>query len=324
MGACSRLTLTQPFVFPEKHGFIGANAATYRRDRLTAWEAELAPTFNRRKEALALVLKFNTGVYATRETQVAETMTRLKDPKFPRELLLIVIEATIESSTLYWKAEMSQTKPLADGVFVWPLNMDQNTRASFQHIVARIASEAFLVKIASTCLAQHATNVPPSLLGNTTYVRRLVVDLPVLPKDGSYHRELNRSIDGMASLRASFSNLSTCIFLLHVDMKCLESDRKGDMLEFRNIRGYNNSITLKKTFIWLVAAFLEYGPACRKLMRFSHSSERMGQGVGPLTELNAHSASSNVEAELQLDEAGNEKDPLTISAECVFEKAYMY
>ena len=254
-------------------------------------------------------------------------MTRLTDPVFPPELLLNVIEAAVKPRTLYWKAEASEKKPLADGVFVWPLNISQETRAILQDTVARVGSAAFLVKIPWACITKNAIAVPPSLQGNAARVRRLVVTLPVNPRDGLYYRELNRAIDGMASLGTCFPVLKTCIFLLHVDMDRQSVDRKGKMLRFRNIRAYKNVITLRKTFIWLITAFLEHGPGQRKLIRFDHhyrSVLRGASGIGPLTAVENQNTWSDAKGELQEEERENEKSSLAVSAERVFEKAYMY
>jgi hypothetical protein len=93
--------------------------------------------------------------------------------------------------------------------------------------------------------------------------------------NGSYNRELNKSIKVMPSLGADFPNMRVFVFSLYFHSRTERNSHsfKSKVLKTRNIKridaesGWQHS-TVEDTAVDLVQAFAESAPGTRKLIRF--------------------------------------------------------
>lgn len=230
-------------------------------------------------------------------------MRRLVDPAFPRELLLIIIEAATGSRSLHWWPSEDHTLDmLAESFFVWPCEVESDTQVILRQAVADVLLKAFLTKILLRVTTKDTLMIPLSLNGNSIHVRRLVVELPpiFLTTGGRFNEA--ESFRGLELLRTSFPKLETCIRLL----------RLGTFWIILDILPPAKVIAAKKILAEIVAVFLKFGPGRRKFVRCGDAS--------PLVEHGYHEASGDAKLRLDAGETGDGEDLLALSAERIVEQ----
>ena len=309
----SQLISIQRLLRPVSAGYSPEDAANYTTEQLTVWEKPLGPKIHRRTQALTLVLKYKAETHARREVRVAGAMRRLTDPAFPAELRLIIIEATVEPRTMYWKKPMLRGLDwLTENFFVWPHGVEDFTRSMLRQTVADVLSKAFLVKMPMEYLLKrraflntlHAPAVPPALHGIANNIRRLVLDHRVsLSVDGPWCLNLDEGIDGMKLMETIFPNLDVCIFLLKIETW------------HRTLRDRDVAAICK-----FIAAFLDHGLGRRKLIRLSQRTVSQG----PLVELSSHNPRVLKCGNSQVGDSGTGEQSSIDYAERIFRQAHPY
>lgn len=143
------------------HPYLNSDVEEYRKAQLAAWEAKVAPTLERRKEVVSLVLRYKADIHTRREARVADTMRRLVDPAVPRELLLTVIEAAIGSRSLHWKPSGEHSLEMqAFRFFRWPRGVEGNTKIVLRQTVASGLLRAFLMTLSMRFTPQGNLIIP--------------------------------------------------------------------------------------------------------------------------------------------------------------------
>ena len=149
-------------------------------------------------------------------------------------------------------------------------------RSLVQQISARAILQHSLITIPATFTLQFTLVTPLDVQGSEHLIRYLVFDLHTAPRDGAHNRELNRATKSMSSLRSLFPNLESCIFVVRL----AHSGPGGQSLTHltnaslacRNIKKIGNIITLERTLVEFIGAFLGRGPGKHKFIRFVHSN----------------------------------------------------
>jgi hypothetical protein len=117
---------------------------------------------------------------------------------------------------------------------------------------------------------------PPDVQGSEHLIRYLVLDLYTTPRDGAHNRELNRGTQSMASLKSLFPSLESCVFVIRLAHagRLLQTliQLADETLTHRNVKKIGNIISLRRTLVEFIDAFLERGPGKRKFIRFIHSN----------------------------------------------------
>jgi hypothetical protein len=275
----------------------------YRKAQLAAWEAEVMPKLERRKSALRLVLKFKADVHARREARVADTMQRLADPAFPRELLLMVIESATGSQSLqWWPSEDHTLDLLADSFFLWPRGVESDTRSILRQTVADVMLKAFLTTLLLRVTAQDTLMIPLSLNGNSIHVRRLVVHLTpmfIFARGDIYGCSADDR--DMELLKLSFPRLEVCVCFLPI----------ANFWPFLEKKPQANAGAARQRLAQVIASFLEFGPGRRKLVRCNVT--------GSLVEFGYHEASGSAYRKLHAKEVGDEENLFALHAERIVE-----
>lgn len=149
-------------------------------------------------------------------------------------------------------------------------------RNLIQQTSARAILQHSLIIMPATFTLQFSLVTPPDAQGSEHLIRHLVLDLETIPRDGTYNRELNRGSQSMASLSSLFPNLKSCTFEVHlahiVQGGTTVMGSATRALSYRNVKKISKIITLRKTLVEFIEAFLERGPGMRKFIRFAHSS----------------------------------------------------
>lgn len=313
-----------------------------RDQQIVAWENKIAHRQNRRAKALILVLKHKADEFRHREDRIANVFNRLTDSSFPRELLLNVIEATVQRQ---WVSHWIATQPgslenMTRTLFLWPNNIPQSTRDFFQQQAVQALLKISIIAIPVGFTVQATFLTPPLLAGHEQHLRNLVLDLKTSPGDGKYNREMNKSIKSMPSLLSLFPRLKSCVFLLHFrntrnhpQMGFHPRFFNDFVLDYKNLQPTSSSskwefVDFKDTILDFIANFTRSGPGQRKFIRFSNNCEfrsdakdsRSEIHVGPLVDV-----SYQVEASTAMasgEGATDTEDASVAHAVRIFELAY--
>lgn len=301
-----QLTLAQLLAHSTGLNRISKSSDKHRKQQLTVWEAKSAPNLERRKKALVIVLRYKADEHSRREARVAMIMRRLVYPAFPRELLLMIIEAATGSRCLYWWPSEDHTLDmLADSFFLWPCGVENETRIILRQTVADVLLKAFLTKMLLRIATQDTLMVPLSLNGNSVHVRRLVFELPPMFLDGRGSLFVGAAdIRGIELLQKYFPRLETCICLL----------RLGAFWTNLQVLSPRKAAAVKKRLAEIVAAFLKSGPGRRKFIRCGDTSL--------LVEHDRHEALGDANVRQDAEETGDGEDLFALSAERIVEQAH--
>jgi hypothetical protein len=293
---------------------LNSDVEEYRKAQLAAWEAKVAPTLERRKKAVSIVLRFKADMHAGREARVADTMRRLVDPAFPRELLLTVIEAAIGSRSLHWKPSDEYSLEMqAFRFFRWPRGINHNTQIILRQTVASVLLRSFLMTLSTKFTPEGKLVIPHGLQRNSMsrwHLRRLVLKPQTLNIGvGEGLCWLRGDIDGVKYVENLFPRLETCICLVHIR---LPWGWRGHILRAEEIM-------MKERLVEFIAAFQRDGPGKRKLIRLNLDGD-----VGPLVTLNHNEASDVATSGLGSGDIGDGKDAFALSAGRILQKAYVF
>lgn len=302
--------------------------------QVVAWEVEIAQRQDRCGKGLSLVLKHRAKQLTRKQSPLASIFDRLTHASFPSELLLRVIEATVQRQVdPYWSAtQLKRLEDLTGKLFLWPSRVPHSTRSVFQQIAANVLLKTSTIAVPVDFTTYNTLLIPPMLEGHEQHLRHLVLDLKTILGDGKYNRELNKSIKCMAPLAALLPNLITCVFLLHFRLK-LESRYTGTgseafddfVLRYKNLRQIGSStkwefVTLQDTIVELLATFALSGPGKRKFVRFSSNRKfrddadkdyKSGIYVGPLVDVSCQVESTKA----QVVGGAGSRDAATSSSE---------
>ena len=79
--------------------------------QLVTWQAELALKNIHSMEALKLVLKSKADKYEDARALQVDCLKRIFNPSFPKELLTLVVEATVRTQISYCRIDQSISLP---------------------------------------------------------------------------------------------------------------------------------------------------------------------------------------------------------------------
>lgn len=288
-------SLTSLQAFLESHNQRFVQELLQREQQIAAWKSELEHKQDHRQRAIKLVLKFKADEHARRELRVANVMHRLAESSFPAELRLVVTEHVLGSPLSPRKTiESDGLDMLTDKCFSWPKNVDENDRKLLRQTAKKVLLDTCIVKLALIFVQPHVLMIPSSLAENTSNIRRLALELALKPRDGTYHRDLNRAIEGMPKLVEHFPRLKVCVITLlldddgHVNLEFFANI----MSEYRNIvRDKDGAkwvyVPLERNLVELIASFIRCGPGSSKLLRLSrHTGSSPYKRSGPLLRVN--------------------------------------
>lgn len=305
--------------------------------RTATWIYEVSYRQKRRLQAIKIVLQFRAEVHKRREERTASIMNRVAS--LPSELLLEVVEACVESQVGCWNVQDSPVQPalayLADKCFfAWPRGITDDTRNTLRLESANALIKASIVQIPMAFAPHNRLVVPPLLVERQHDLRRLALDLHTTPMNGSYNRELNKTIKAMPSLGKDFPNMKVFVLSLYFHSRTEKNSRpfKSEVLKMRNIKridaesGWQHS-TIQDTTVDLVQAFAESAPGPRKLIRFGDVSDTDGYGypwVGPLVEVSSSATQTFEQAHAsEINNTTTRGDDLPrTNAERIFKQSY--
>jgi len=303
--------------------------------RTTIWMYEVSDRQKRRLQAMKIVLKFKAEVHQRREARTASVMNRVAS--LPSELLLQVVKACVESQVGCWNVEDSTVQStlacLANMCFAWPGGVNDGIRNILKLEAANALIKVSIVQIRMVFSPHNALMLPLLLVERQRDLRRLALDLHTTPMNGSYNRELNKSIKAMPSLGTDFPNMEVFVLTLYFHCRIKNNNSFiSEVLKMRNIKrmdaesGWQHT-TVEDTAIDLVRAFAESAPGTRKLIRFGNVADADDSAhpwVGPLVEVGSPT-SRELERATAIefnDRATCEEDPTRNIAKRAFDWAY--
>jgi hypothetical protein len=195
-----------------------------------------------------------------------------------------------------------------------------------QHMSARAILHLSLVIIPAIVDAEFALEIPRDIRKSEHLIHHLVLDLQTTPHDGAHNIELYRGLQSMASLSSIFSNLVSCIFVVHLvhvnEARSNLMTLANQVLSYRKPTNISNTITLRNTFVEFTNAFLGQGPGERKSIRFAHSDVHKDQAkmVGTLVPVNKGKPSGAVSPP---GASAIRENQSAADAERICKKAYM-
>lgn len=177
-------------------------------------------------------------------------MRRLVDPAFPRESLLIVIEAAVGYRSLHWKPSDEHSLEMqAFRFFRWPRGVGFSTQIVPRQTVASALPRAFLMTLSMRFTPQGNLIIPQGFQRHSMsrwHLRRPVSKPRTLNLGvGAEQRRLEEVIDGVKCSDNLFRGLETCICLVHISMP---GGWHGHILRAEEI-------VVKKRLVEFVAAF---------------------------------------------------------------------
>lgn len=260
---------------------------------MAIWKTQLAVKLDGRTQVSELYVKSRKLKEARRQATAASIMTRPAAPSFLPELRLQIIESLVWSQVPCWPAaETDCIQTLAAECFIWPKTVTDDVRSLLSRIAEQVLFDACIFKLKLEFAQPHVFAIPPSLDGRFCNIRRLVLELVIVPRHGAYHREINRGIEGMSELGVLFPRLKVCVVMLHVRSMHVRSIGAfvNALSKFRNIRRAKDSLQwehepLEESIVDLIASFLRCGPGRRKLVRLSREGFwRRAKEAEPLIE----------------------------------------
>lgn len=226
---------------------------------------------------------------ASRASRAALVLAKITQLPFPPELLILVVEFVVESQLPRCTIATSNTADtLAGEVFAIGEDTDSGTRNLLGQMASKALVKASSIRIGAKFTLSYTLNTPPLLAGREQHLRHLELDLYTHVFNDWPHFQLNRSIEGIASMTAHFTGLETCTMLCHFQHHAVSepiaevfNTANINMLDVRNLKTSQNvdKHTLRDTLFALIKAFAEQGPRNRKFIRFSHAS-RIGEKLG--------------------------------------------
>jgi hypothetical protein len=124
--------------------------------------------------------------------------------------------------------------------------------------IPHLRVKAFITALLLRVTAQDTLMIPLSLNGNSAHVRRLVVHLPpmFLTARGDHHG-CSEGVRRMELLELSFPWLEICICLISI----------ASFWSVLRELSHTKTDTVKEGLAQVIAAFLEFGPGRRRLVR---------------------------------------------------------
>lgn len=185
---------------------------------LAAWRLQELRRQLRGMEALKLVVKFRADEHAHIRALQPDCLERITGRSFPRELLIQVVEATIELQIPYWRVDYSTSlaSVTSKAIRKWPESFGSNSQRMVQEISANAVLKHSLIIIPAIFTSQFTLVTPPEVQGSEDRIRYLALDLRTTPHDGAHDRKLRRFSQGMTSLKSLFPNLHSCVISMHL------------------------------------------------------------------------------------------------------------
>lgn len=265
---------------------------------------------------------------------MGDSWARLTDPSFPKEVLIMVIEASVRRGAPYLSPELLES-PLGrvvDQIFTrWPENLSNETIHMLYQMAARALLKYSIFRIETGFTIEHTLGLPLVLEGVERFVRHLALDLRTMPVNGAHNFQPTRSSQAMESMKCLLPNLETCVIqyhFIHGSGRPFLRGENGELgsietiLSMTNVIKVNCVTRLETTIVESLAAFREYGPGKRKFVRFSHYGRKKNcLSAGPLVRVDCDVSSS--ESSREGDSPDAEDSSLT-SAKRLFERAYWH
>ena len=222
---------------------------------------------------------------ANKEAHIASAMNRLASPDFPTELLLQVVEIAVVSQVNHWNVADSHTlDALATSLFAWPKGVTATTRGLLKQTAETAILKRCIVRIPADLDERRppAYEIPPALLGRSSHVKHLVLNLEV-HIGFFFSRELIVSTGHMDLLAEAFPRLAVCTYLLHIDFDSFIVPPGGfidvSILSHADFRSEKpttppasdeiSMCTVEDNLVDFIAAFARWGPGRRKLICFT-------------------------------------------------------
>lgn len=220
-------------------------------------------------------------------------MNRVADASFLPELRLQIVEHVVRSRMPYWPViESDRLDTLAEKCFTWPKGVTETVRNTLRRTAEEVLFNVCIIKLQLTFPHPGIFAIPSPLLDNLQNIRRLVLEADIVLHD-TYHRDLNRSIEGMSSLATLFPRLKVCVMIVLV-----QSHKAGDSTTFnnlfshyRNLKYDTNSskfvnVPLEESIVKIIASFIRVGPGSRNLVRLKLQGQpRDSEFLAPLSEV---------------------------------------
>lgn len=303
---------------------------------LAAWRLQELRRQLRGMEALKLVVKFKADEHAHTRGLQLDCLERITGRSFPRELLIQVVEATLELQIPYWRVDQSTSLATvaSKAIRKWPESFESSSQRMIQEISANAVLKHSLIIIPAIFTSQFTLVTPPEVQGSEDRIRYLALDLRTTPHDGVHNRELRRCAEGMTSLKSLFPNLQSCVVLMHLAHNTgseprlpIATDTLGrptfvrSTLKCRNFKTFSTIITLEETFVNFISTFLRNGPGKRKYVRFIHGSRQNPslKRIGPLVDM---SVQKPIRSLLSMEQLTLEEDRFALEAKRIFQEAY--
>lgn len=300
---------------------------------LATWQANLALRDGQCRVALKLVLEFKANAHADKKRLVKDSWARLTNPCFPREVLILVIEATVRSQAPYLSLCVRPLRRFVDLIFArWPESMSRQTRGLLRQIAARALlthSIIGIIGIVGDFTKEYALEFPPVLRSREQFLRYLALEVGGWPSEGAYLWNLARSPQAIKKMRLQLPNLETCVILytfIHDDgayfhyRPLITGGKPGSVeriLTMRIFKSRDCADTLESWILQSIAAFREDGPGKRRFVQFSHfDDDKERLSAGPLVRVDDDLLQSTAPA------AGHTSNPSTTRR--VFERAYWH
>lgn len=263
-----------------------------------------------------------------------DSWARLTDPSFPKEVLIMVIEAAVRHGAPYLDPELlkSPLGRVVDQIFTrWPENLGNEALHMIYQMAARALLKHSIFRIETGFTIEHTLGLPFVLEGVERFIRHLALDLRTMPVDGAHNFQLTRSSQAMESTRSLLPNLETCILQYHFihgsrrPFLRSESGEPGSIetiLSMINVKKVNDVTKLETTIVESLSAFREYGPGKRKFVRFSHyGREKKCLSTGPLVRVDDDVSLSDLS---RVRDSTSVEDASMASAKRLFERAYWH
>lgn len=282
---------------------------------------------------MKLVLQFRAERRAVRMRLANDSWVRLMDPAFPKEVLILVIEAAVRCQAPCLSIELSSESLGGMANYIFARSQDILSYEDWglpQQITARALLQQSIIKTTTGFTVGNTLRLPPVLEGRERFIRFLTLNVETMPRSGFHHLQLTRSAVAMQSTKSLLPNLETCVILydfMHTDIDDFDlfydNMTVANMLTISNVKKVNHVTTLKTAILESIAAFREYGPGRRKFVCFRHSN---GDGInlpkGPLVRVDGdlHMSDGKSSAE----DAAEEDNAAAKVVERIFEEAYWH
>ena len=315
----------------------GLVCSTFGREKQsTAWQRILALKQHQSQEALKLVLRFKCDEHARNKAWVAAILQRLTGSSFPRELLRLVVEATVKPTIFSFSTSQSQLlESVSKQVFTrWPEDLRVDARTLLLEETTDAILQYSFIKIPADFTSKHTMPVPQALLGKEHLLRYVSLDVYTIPHGGCFNNDLESGVESMALLKQHFPRLEVCIILLQCHQRSVSnSGRTSRMRSIKDLsimpflsgrdgqgHGGRSVETLEELVVKFIDTLRTQGPGKRRFIRFSHSEETsITKLVGPLTRVSGQEPSGGLGP---IQRLAVEENRFGTDAERIFQEAY--